>query len=575
MIFEGVMNFIHLLDLIEKQRLDEILGKFTDLTGISSFIVDPEGEPISDEHNWTPLCRDYCRSTHEGKRRCYESDRYGGQMSAKLRKRFIYPCLNAGLIDCTSPIIVGNYHIATFMCGQVLHKPKDKAAAERHAKEIGIADISGYIQAIKRIPVISHERLNTIVVFMEVVTKTISELAWNKYMASQQSSRYLDRLVNRVTDGIISIDTRGRISMVNDAFTKIVGRKKHEIIGRHFSTYMKRDDSVETYRNILGQVSQKGHGRASLNITDSDCRKIPVQVAFTESGTDAEHSKYVAVIRDVSEEMKIANLKEDLIGMMTHDLGNPIFSIQKAMQLLASGIIGPLNTDQEELIRLAMNTTQQLSGMVMDYLDIYRYENGKLRLRKELLDIRPIVEESIKQARLIADEKEVSIYYNAPQEALHVMADRMRLVRIYMNLLGNAIKCSPRGNEIEVDTRHITNEDGMLCDAYFSSGEGQIHKPEPGCPYLLSEITDRGPGIKKKFQRDIFNKFFTLKPNAADTPTGVGLGLAFCKLAVEAHRGFIWVKSPIDMNRLGRGSKFCFVLPAGAKVTFDSVGMEF
>ena len=150
------MSEIHLLDLVEKQRLDEILYKFTDLTGISSFIVDPEGNPISDEHNWTRLCSDYCRSTSEGKRRCYESDRYGGQMSAKLGKRFIYPCLNAGLIDCTSPIIVGDYHIATFMCGQILHKPMEEAAAKMHAMEIGIEDIPGYIQAIKKIPIVTH-----------------------------------------------------------------------------------------------------------------------------------------------------------------------------------------------------------------------------------------------------------------------------------------------------------------------------------------------------------------------------------------------------------------------------------
>ncbi len=570
-----MMTDIHLLDLIEKERLDEILNKFTDLTGISSFIVDPEGSPISDEHNWTRLCSDYCRSTTEGKRRCYESDRYGGEISAKLGRRFIYPCLNAGLTDCTSPIIVGNYHIATFMCGQVLHKAMDETLAEKHAREIGIEDIVGYIQAIKRIPIVSHSRLNTIVAFMEVVTKTISELAWNKYMSSKQSSRYLDRLVNRVSDGIISIDARGRISMVNDAFSKIIGFAKHEIIGKHFSKYMTGSDSVEIYRNILEQVRQNGHGRASIDITDSANKKIPVQVAFAENVTEAEHSSYVAVIRDVSEEVKIAKLKEDLIGMMTHDLGNPIFSIQKAMQLLASKIIGPLNTSQEELIRLATNTTQQLSGMVMDYLDIYRYENGKLRLHKEILDIRPIVEESIKQTKLIAEEKEISLHYDAPAEALELMGDRMRLVRIYLNLLGNAVKCSPRGGKIEVDTRHITNDDGMLCDAYFSNGEAWSHRPEPGSQYLLTEITDHGPGIKEEFQKAIFNKFFTLKHKGANTPSGIGLGLAFCKLAVEAHRGFIWVKSPIDGNPSGHGSRFCFALPSETKVRFDSIGIEF
>ena len=569
-------NF-HLLELIEKERLDEVLHGFTEITGVSSFIVDPKGKPISDEYNWTRLCSDYCRSTEEGRRRCYESDRYGGEMSAKLKKRFIYPCLNAGLIDCTSPIIVGNYHIATFMCGQVLHRPIDETVAEKHAREIGVEDVPGYIKAIKKIPIVSNKRLNTIVDFMVVVTKTISELALNKYMSSKQSRRYLDRLINRVGDGIISIDADGKISMVNDAFSKILGFRKHEIIGHHFSKYMSGEDSVDTYKKILDLVRRKGHGRASLHIVDAAGKKIPVQAAFAGDGHEKAHSSYVAVLRDVSEEVKIAQLKEDLIGMMTHDLGNPIFSIQKAMQLLASGIIGPLNTDQEELVRLSMHTAQQLSGMVMDYLDIYRHENGKLRLRKEILDMGSILQASIKQVKLIAEEKEVLIRYDPPQEALNFMGDRMRLIRICLNLLGNAIKCSPHGGKIEIETRYVTNSDGMLCDAYYSSDNAQVHRPDPGQRYLLTEITDQGAGIKEAFKNAVSNKFFTLKNKDVNSPSGLGLGLAFCKLAVEAHQGFIWVKSPIFLERTakGNGSRFYFALPAEAKVRFDSVGMEF
>jgi signal transduction histidine kinase len=93
----------------------------------------------------------------------------------------------------------------------------------------------------------------------------------------------------------------------------------------------------------------------------------------------------------------------------------------------------------------------------------------------------------------------------------------------------------------------------------------------------LIEITDKGPGIKKEYQKSIFNKFFTLKYKDANTPSGVGLGLAFCKLAVEAHRGFIWVNSPIFLkkNAKGQGSRFYFALPSETKVRLDSIGMEF
>jgi signal transduction histidine kinase len=178
---------------------------------------------------------------------------------------------------------------------------------------------------------------------------------------------------------------------------------------------------------------------------------------------------------------------------------------------------------------------------------------------------------------LIAAEKEVLIRYDPPPDELNFMGDQMRLIRIYLNLLGNAIKCSPDGGTIEVMTRYVTNSDGMLCDAYYNSDNAQIRRPQPGQRYLLTEISDRGPGIKEGFKNAIFHKFSTLKYKNINSPSGIGLGLAFCKLAVEAHQGFIWVKSPIYLEKTARGygSRFYFVLPAEAKVSFDSLGMEF
>jgi len=566
---------IQLLDLIEKERLDELLAGFTAVSGISSFIVDTYGQPISDQHNWTTLCSDYCRSTAEGRRRCYESDRYGGEMSAKLKRRFIYPCLNAGIIDCTSPIIVANYHIATFMCGQVLHKPIDENEAIRHARQIGILDIDGYIEALSRIPVVSNERLNTIVNFMEVVTRTVSELALSKYISSKQSKRYLDRLINTLSDSIISIDAHGRISMVNKAFGNFVGEGRHQIIGQPFTRYIPDEASLKAYNAGLAVVRQSGVGRASLNIADCDNQRIPVQMAIAEIRDEDGDPGLVAVLRDVSEEAKIAQLKEDLIGMLTHDLGNPIFAIQKAMQIFMSGVLGPLSAAQEEIAGLTMATAQQLSGMVMDYLDIYRHENGKFRLRKELLDMRDIISESIKQSKLFCEDQGVTIRYVPPPDALNFMGDRMRLFRICLNLLGNAIKCSPHGGEIHVQTRLVTNNDGILCEGYYSN-HNQTNRPEPGQEFVLTEISDSGPGVPREFQNAIFNKFFSLKHKDSKTQSGIGLGLAFCKLAVESHNGLIWVKSPIHADPQSKrpGSRFYIALPAQGKISMDSFGLE-
>ncbi len=566
-----------LFELVEKRRLEEILHGFTEITGVSSFIVSPNGRPISEEFNWSRLCSDYCRSTEAGKRLCYQSDHYGAEMSARFKKRVCYTCLNAGLVDCTSPIIVGNYHIASFMCGQVLHHPIDETTANDHAAKIGIKDTDGYLRALERVPIISHERLDAIVDFMGVVTKTISELAWNKYLSSKQSRRHMMRIVNRVSDGIISIDKQGRISMVNNAFARTMGTRKDQIIGQYFSTYLPNDASLEAFRNVLLQVENEGHGRASISLTGVDDREIQAHISFDKDRQERSNSAYVAVLRDMSEEKKLETLKEELIGMMTHDLQNPIVSIQKAMQLLGSGELGPLGAAQEKLIKLSEKTTRQLSSMVMDYMDIYRHENGKLRLRKELLDIRDIVRESVKQMELIAGEKEIVIHYDPPPEELTVMGDRLRLLRICLNLLGNATNFSPEGGTITITTRSVAGGDVPWHEVFQGSAGNRRHLPDGGQSYMLAEITDQGPGIEKGFERAIFDKFVTGKGPGASHRRGVGLGLAFCKLAIEAHHGFIGVKSHVADNGAsnGSGSSFYFALPADVKVIFDSMGMVF
>jgi len=115
-----VQKKIHLLDLIEKEVLEEIVRDFTRATSVASVLVDPDGQPITREHNFCGLCRDFCRSTPEGRARCYASDRFGGEEAKKGGKPFIYKCLNAGLMDSATPIIVEGYHVATLVMGQVL-----------------------------------------------------------------------------------------------------------------------------------------------------------------------------------------------------------------------------------------------------------------------------------------------------------------------------------------------------------------------------------------------------------------------------------------------------------------------
>jgi ligand-binding sensor protein len=140
----------HLLDLIDKDKLEEFLEIFTEVTGVASIITEVNGYPITKPHNFRGLCGKYNRSTAEGIHKCYESDCYGGRETARLKKSLIYECLNAGLLDACAPIMVEGCHMASILCGQVLEKPIKTEVAVQRARSIGITDIEGYLKEVTK-----------------------------------------------------------------------------------------------------------------------------------------------------------------------------------------------------------------------------------------------------------------------------------------------------------------------------------------------------------------------------------------------------------------------------------------
>ncbi len=562
---------IHLLDLVSREKLERILQVFTEVAGVASIISYPDGHPITVPHHFTPFCLHYCRATPGGRTKCFESDRYGGFESARRQAPFSYQCLNSGLSDCAAPVIVNGHHLATVLCGQVLEKQIDTEVAIQRAKEIEIEDIEGYLRELAKVPLMSRERLLNIANLMSEITVTISELAIQKHTAQQNSQRYLCRLINSVSDCIISTDADNTVSMVNQAGAAMFGYQMNQIIGQPVHKLLADERSRSTY--LKNAVSNSGSNwRADLTAIKADCSIFPVQVSFSGLHDEHEHrAGYVGVIRDISEEKKLERMKEDLIGMITHDLRNPVLSLERALQLVVSGTLGSLNLDQKNIMELALVTCHQLFGMVSDILDIYRNENGKLMLRCTEVDIQRVVEESLKQMELLTREKRIPVHVEASSAPLVVTVDQGRIYRTFVNLLDNAIKYSPEGGQIAIRIQGQRNGD--------DSSDRTSTVPPQDAPFIhagqqgrvLVSVEDEGVGIPEAYHQAIFDKYFTLKTSGVTSREGVGLGLAFCRLAIEAHGGQIWVESPVMDSARGvqNGCRFWFTLPFNGSKSAD------
>jgi PAS domain S-box-containing protein len=534
---------IQLLDLIEKEVLQEIVRDFTRATRVASVLVDLDGQPITREHNFCRLCKDFCRSTPEGRARCYASDRFGGEEGKKLGKPFIYKCLNAGLMDSATPIIVEGYHVATLVMGQVLTKPISLEAALESARKIGIEDIAGFLLALHEVPVMGYQRLQAVVRLMNTIANTISSLAIQKYLSQKASQKNLHNIINSVSEAIVSTDTEGVVTLVNKAAVTMFNRDPASIVGQPIFDLFAKPEAFRDY--LTGKKTPRSPELPLVfEAHVPDGQVVSVQASFQKKfRSRREPTGYVAVLRDVTQEKRIEKMKEDLIGMLTHDMGNPILSIQRVLELLLDGHLGTLNDKGADLVSLALNSNHKLFGMVSNFLDIFLDECAVLHLSEIPGDMDAILAESIRQVAFPVEDKKLTIHFQPGNAGSVMPADWSRIQRTCVNLLENAIRFSPVGGEIDVTA--------------LEKKGGDLGR------HVLVTIDDQGTGIDTDKQSLVFEKFYTSGSRNGAERRGVGLGLTFSRLVVEAHGGCIWVESPYKKSdgREAQGCRFRFRIP--------------
>jgi signal transduction histidine kinase len=225
-------------------------------------------------------------------------------------------------------------------------------------------------------------------------------------------------------------------------------------------------------------------------------------------------------------------MRDDLTHMIVHDLRTPLTSLLTGLQTLE--ILGDtLSTDQNEMLEIALNGGQTLLGMVNDLLDISKLEDGSLKLEYGPVEPRELAERATSQVALLTREKGLTLVVEISPDVPAFSADEDKLRRTLVNLLGNAIKFTPTGGTVTVVARRAADTDAL----FFS-------------------VQDTGEGIPKEAFGRIFEKFGQVESRKAGRKMSTGLGLTFCKMAVEAHGGQIWVES-----ELGKGSQFNFTIP--------------
>jgi signal transduction histidine kinase len=236
--------------------------------------------------------------------------------------------------------------------------------------------------------------------------------------------------------------------------------------------------------------------------------------------------------RDISGRKESEKMRQDLINMIVHDLRGPVGNLINTIEMLPMLIDFSEDPKIQNFLELAKRSGQEVRDLVDSMLDVGRLEGGEIYLQRSRTDLSEIIQAVQEQVMPRAISKQMELIYNPLPEIPPVWIDRSMIRRVLINLVDNAIKYTQEQGQISLTTT-------LDKDTLFFA------------------VADNGSGISKDAQARIFNKFSRVdhSPNA---PAGVGLGLAFCKLAVEAHGGSIWVESE---GVPGQGSTFYFTIP--------------
>lgn len=237
-------------------------------------------------------------------------------------------------------------------------------------------------------------------------------------------------------------------------------------------------------------------------------------------------------LKKALEEIKGVNKrKSDFVSAVSHELRTPLTSIKGYASILLAERLGKIPKEVKERLEKINKHSDELTRMVNDLLDVSRIESGRVELKMQPQGLKEITDSVIDLLQPQLKDKRILISLDIPRGLPNAMADRSQVERVFINLLGNAIKFTPESGRIAVRA-NVKNE------------------------FIQIDISDNGIGIPETSLPFIFDEFYRVDNEINQSLKGTGLGLSLVKYIVNAHKGDIWVKS-----RLNEGTTFSFTLP--------------
>ena len=343
---------------------------------------------------------------------------------------------------------------------------------------------------------------------------------------------YLQTILKGMVEGVLVVDGRGRILMVNDALRRLLSLSKD--VSDKMPLEIIRNAELE---GAIRKAIQDGENIAlELDLDKSGEKTIEVNVVSIlpsnkRMDEDSEGIRgAIAVFHDITRLKQLEKIRQDFVANVSHELRTPLTTIKGYAETLLEGA---LKEDQAfQFVQVIKRHTDRLTKIVEDLLMLSRIETKEFLLKMEVISVRDFVDDIVDFVKDPAEKKKISLSRNEIPSSLAVQADRNYLEQILINLLDNAIKYTPEGGKVIVSA---------------------IEKDSKEIEF---SVEDNGIGIPKEDLSRIFERFYRVDKGRSKELGGTGLGLSIVKHLVQAHGGRVWVES-----QMGKGSVFLFHFP--------------
>ncbi len=424
-------------------------------------------------------------------------------ISNRLKNTLIFSLISAFV----AAIIIG-----FFLSGLISRPIKEISAA---AKEIARGNFPKQIQSA------SNDEIGSLSKAFDYMSKQIKQ----RLEELNLSRSRLEAVFASMVEGVVVVDSKGRIILMNEALKKLL-QVKDRPAGKK---------PIEVARNVeiqeLADSVLKGKSKVrkcEISIFTPQEKILSIQAAAVMQGGDTEGA--VLVFHDITHLRRLEKIRRDFVANVSHELRTPISSIKGYAETLLERALDD-RENAKDFLKIIYTDSERLARLVEDLLDLSKIESGKLKMNCQPLRIKPLITKVVSSLKRQAERKHILIKVSAAEDLPFVYADEGKISQVLLNLIDNAIKYNKEGGTVVI------------------SGKDKGR-------FVHIDISDTGIGIPERDLPRLFERFYRVDKARSRQLGGTGLGLSIVKHIISAHRGKVFARSI-----LGRGSTFSFTLP--------------